>query len=340
EERLVGAFSVRIDRLRRHRRREFLEQTALFLRQFLRDGDARDDVEVAMAAARHVRHSLGAQLEPRARLRAGADFDRLFAVQERHPDLAAERERRKRDRHLAVEVVLFAMEERVLLHVDDDVEIARGAAGGAVLAFAIQAQPLAGRNAGRDLRGDLALASDASGAPARLARPRDHLAAAVARRARARDGEKPLLEAQLARAAALAAHFRSAARRRPRSPARLAGFFARDLDRRFRACVRLFKRDIEVEAQIGAALRAAAAAAAEHVPEPEEIAEAAEDVLEAGECVWIEAPRAHPADAGVTVPVVRRALLRIAQHGVGLGRFLEPLFRLWIAGVLVGVVLD
>ena len=63
---------------------------------------------------------------------------------------AAERERREADRHLAVEIVAFAVEERVLLHVDDDVEIAGRAAGAAVLALAVEPQPLAGRDARRE----------------------------------------------------------------------------------------------------------------------------------------------------------------------------------------------
>ena len=95
-----------------------------------------DHVQIAVAAARDVRHALAAQLEARAGLRAGRDVQLLAAVERRHLDAPAERERREADRQLAVEVVLFAMEERVLLHVDDDVEVAGRAAGGAVLAFA------------------------------------------------------------------------------------------------------------------------------------------------------------------------------------------------------------
>ena len=45
------------------------------------------------------------------------------------------------------EIVFLAMEERVVLHVDDDVEIARRAAGRSVLALAVQPQALAGRDA-------------------------------------------------------------------------------------------------------------------------------------------------------------------------------------------------
>ena len=119
----------------------------LFLGELRRDGDAGDHVKVAMAAARHVRHALAAQLEARARLRSGRDVELLAAVERRHLDGPAEGERREADRQLAIEIVAFAMEEVVVLDVDDDVEIAGRAAGGAVLAFALQAQPLAGGDA-------------------------------------------------------------------------------------------------------------------------------------------------------------------------------------------------
>ena len=52
--------------------------------------------------------------------------------------MAAERKRWKCHRQLAVEVVLFAVEERMLLHVDDDVEVAGRAAGAAMFALSIE----------------------------------------------------------------------------------------------------------------------------------------------------------------------------------------------------------
>src|SRR5438067_12462078 len=74
EERLFGSLArARLDRFLRHGRRQLLEQALLIAGEFFRHGDARDDVEIAVAAARHVRHALAAQLEPRARLRAGRD---------------------------------------------------------------------------------------------------------------------------------------------------------------------------------------------------------------------------------------------------------------------------
>ena len=99
----------------------------------------------------------------------------------------------------------------MLLHVDDDVEIAGRSAGGPVFTLAVQPQALAGGDPGGNLRGDLAIAPDASRAPARLARLADHAAGAAAVRAGARNGQESLLEAQLARALAVPAHFRGAA---------------------------------------------------------------------------------------------------------------------------------
>src|SRR5262249_41984834 len=146
------------------------------------------------AAARDVRHALATQLEARARLRAGRNLQLLLAVDERYAHVAAEREHREGHRQLAVEIVLLAVEQRVILDVHDDVEIAGRAAGAAVFPLAVEAQPLAGRDAGRDLRGELALAPDAARAAAGLARTADDLAAAAAGGAGTRHYQEALLE--------------------------------------------------------------------------------------------------------------------------------------------------
>src|SRR4029078_11022506 len=113
----------------------------------------------------------------------------VAACNERHARVAAEREQREGDRQLAIQIVAFTMEERMLLHVDDDVEIAGRAAGAAVLPSPVERQRLAGRDARRDLRRQLALAADAARAAARLTRTADDAAPGPARRARGADGE-------------------------------------------------------------------------------------------------------------------------------------------------------
>ena len=64
----------------------------LFLRQLLRDGDARDHVQVAVSAAVDVRHALAAKLETRAGLRPGGHVDLFPSVKRR--DLHARRRAR------------------------------------------------------------------------------------------------------------------------------------------------------------------------------------------------------------------------------------------------------
>src|SRR3989442_1654573 len=121
-------------------------------------------------------------------------------------------------------------------------------------------------------------------AAARLARVGDDLSRATALRARPRDGEEALLEADLSLAAALRALTRRRARRRAGSVTGRAVLLSWDLDRRFCAARRFLERDLEVVPQVGAALRSAApAAAAKQIPETEDVTKTAEDVFEAGE---------------------------------------------------------
>ena len=104
---------------------------------------------------------------------------------------------------------------------------------------------------------------------------------------------------------------------------------------------RLFERDLEIVAEIGAALRPAAAAAAEDVAETEDVAEPAEDVLKPGEDGGIEARsgggrRAH---AGMAEAIVQAALLRVGEDGVRLGGFLELVFGGLVPRIAIRVVL-
>src|SRR5215204_5206671 len=151
-----------------------------------------------------------------------------------------------------------------------------------MLAFARQAQALAGGDAGRDLHLQVALLGRASVAAARLARLGDDAAGAAAMAAGLGDREEALLVADLADAAALRTRFRSGSARGARSLAGRARLLARDADLRLGALGRGLEGDLEVVAQIGAAARAGPAAA-EGVPKAEDVAEPAEDVAEVGE---------------------------------------------------------
>jgi hypothetical protein len=140
---------------------------------------------------------------------------------------------------------------------------------------------------------------------------------------------------------------RTAGRRRPRggsgSAAFFAGLLARNLDRRLGAFGGFLERNLEVVAQIGAALRAAAppAAAAEQIAEAEHVAEDVREVAELGEDRRIESGTAGRggADAGVAEAVVETALLRVGEDRVGLRALLEFFLGELVARVAVRVKL-
>ena len=103
----------------------------------------------------------------------------------------------------------------------------------------------------------------------------------------------------------------------------LAVLLPRNLDRRFGAGCGFLEGDFEVVAQVGTALRSAAAATApERVAKPEHVAEDVGEVAELGEDGRVEAGPApgRRADAGVPEPIVGAALVGVGQDGVSLGR--------------------
>ena len=181
----------------------------------------------------------------------------------------------------------------MILHVDDDVEVAGRAAAGSGLALAVEAEALAARDAGRDANGELALPGHVAVAAALRARLGDDAPLAAALAAGLRDGEEALLVADLPAPAALRAHGGGGPGRGARALARLARLLPRDLDAGLHPLGRFVERDLEVVAQIGAALRPAApSAAAEEIAEAEDVAQAAEDVAEVGEDRRVEPARA------------------------------------------------
>jgi hypothetical protein len=229
----------------------------------------------------------------------------------------------------------------MILDVHDDVEVAVRTAARARFALAVEAQALAGRDAGRNADGELALLLHAPRAPAGGARLGDDRAGAAALAAGARHREEPLLIAQLSAALALRAGGRLRVLGGARPVAGLARLLAGNLHRGLGALGGFDEGNLEVVAQIGAALRAAApAAAAEDVAEAEHVAQAAEDVLEAGEDVGIDAAGGGAAQAGVAEAVVHVALVGVGEHRVGLRALLEPLFRDLVPGIPVRVVLQ
>src|SRR5262249_41032537 len=150
------------------------------------------------------------------------------------------------------------------------------------------------------------------------------------------NGKETLLVQNLAPAVTRGASGRARAGLGARTAATIASFHARYLNLSMDSEDCLFERDFEVVANVFAALGgvATAAASAEEIAEAKKITQ---DVAEIGECLRVEALGCGALQSGVAVPVVSRALLRIAQNAVGFGGFLEAFLRLRIIGIAIRV---
>jgi hypothetical protein len=110
----------------------------------------------------------------------------------------------------------------------------------------------------------------------------------------------------------------------------------------FRAEHGFFKLECDVFAEIGAALRACTTsgttASTEQIPEAEEFPEYVVEILEDG-CIK---SRSGPCAAypRVPEPIVKIALLRVGEDGVGFAALLEFFFRVRIIGIAVGMILE
>src|SRR5579863_9215655 len=144
----------------------------------------------------------------------------------------------------------------------ENIEIARPSAAHPRLALARQPDARAVLNAGRHIDREAALAGDAAGAGAAVARIFDDLTAALAGRASGLDGEETLLPAHPALAGAGAAGGRLGAGFGAGAQAGLAGQAGRQLDGGVLALVGVFEGDFEIVAQVRAALLAGGVAGA------------------------------------------------------------------------------
>src|SRR5262249_24547368 len=123
----------------------------LLVGELRRDGDPDANLGVAAAAAVDVRHAFAAQRDHPAMLGAGRDADLLAAaVDDRNLELGAERRLGDVDRQGADDVDALALKELVRLDLEDDVEVAGGAAARAGLAPAGHRQVLSGVDPARD----------------------------------------------------------------------------------------------------------------------------------------------------------------------------------------------
>src|SRR5436853_2891713 len=204
----------------------------------------------------------------------------------------------------------------MLLDVDDDIQIAALRAGIAGFAFAGNAQPRAVINAGRHLDFEGLFALDAPFAVTGAAMILDHLARAATGRAGAQDRQERLLITHLAAAAAGRTTDGLRAFRRAASVTYITVFQAGHANLRLDALRRFFEANLDVVAQVSAALRAAPLVApAEHIAEAEQVAQdvfkSRKALAEARDCAR------HRADASMAEAVVTRPRLGLRYHLIG-----------------------
>jgi hypothetical protein len=109
-------------------------------------------------------------------------------------------------------------------------------------------------------------------------------------------------------------------------------------DRRFLPENRFFELQVDIFAQIRAALSTASAPLPpEKITNAEEVPEDFAHVLERR---WVESTCAHSIHTGVAKAVVSSAFVRIRKHPVSLAAFLEFFFRIRIIGIAVGMELQ
>src|SRR5690606_36830931 len=156
-----------------------LEVTARRAAQAVGHHDPDGDHLLAVADLAQPRHPLAAEPELGARLGARRQFDGLLAVERGYGEARAERRLRHPDLEPEVEVVAGALQERMRLHLDVEVEVAGGSAVHTGVPLARHAQAVTAVDAARQRHLDAVLRYLAAAAVADLARGGDDLAVTV-----------------------------------------------------------------------------------------------------------------------------------------------------------------
>src|SRR5271165_457045 len=199
---------------------------------------------------------MAAQAKLGSALRSGRNLEQRLALQCRHFRFAAQCRSRKRNRHLAIEVVLFAGENFVLANMHHDVKIARRTAANSGFTISGRSEPGAVIDPGGNLQFDSCPLFEPAVAPAIPARMIDHLTGSSATRTGLRNLEESSRSNDLA--APLARRAGGCARTGlcSRTTASRAGFVFEDFDLFLSAKRRFLQSDLEIVPKIGPALPA------------------------------------------------------------------------------------
>src|SRR5262245_17579260 len=210
--------------------------------------------EVAVGLTPHALDTFAPQAEGLAALTLGGHTNMGRSIERRDLDLAAERSGCEADRHLAVQIVVVTLENRVRLEMQLHIEIAGRTTVRSGLALARQTDAVALVDAGGDLHRKGLVRLDAARTAASSARLGDDLAYAVATRAGLLDGEETLLHPNLPLSAASRASLRFGTRLRTGALAFRAVLLSRNADLGFGAVRGVLERDLQVVPEVGPAV--------------------------------------------------------------------------------------
>src|SRR5437868_9389862 len=121
----------------------------------------------------------------------------MFALQCRYCDFCPQGSLGKRYRNNAVQIIAFSLEERMFLHVQNNIQIARRTAVEASFAISCETDAGAVFHARGDFRVDVPLSQNSTFSLALGTRIRNHAACALASGTGTRNAEKALLIAYL-----------------------------------------------------------------------------------------------------------------------------------------------
>ena len=319
---------------------QFLEQFTLTLVALGRGLNVGFDKQIAFPVPVQHRNPLVLDAERSTGLRALGNFQHVIAIQSRNLDLGAQCSLRKRDRNHTAQIVAFALEERMLFDVENDVKISRGTSEIAGFSQAGIANAGTVFHAGRNFGFHCALTQHATFSFAFWTRIGDDLATSLTSGASACDAEETLLVTDLATSSASATGDGSFAGSSTRAVAVFAGFVASHSDLRLGAERGLFELQRQIFAQISATLGPCAPTTTSATKEITKTEKVSEDVAEVLEDARIEAGSAGGgADSGMSEAVVSGALVLVGKNGVGLAALLEFFFRVGIVGIAIGVIL-
>ena len=292
-------------------------------------------------------HALAPQPEYFAELGTGRDGETDLAREGRDLHLVAQGRLAETERHDVDDVVILSFEQLVGFLFDNDEHVARRSAADTGVALALEAHVVPVAGADRDVHLDrnrlhppaLPLAG-AAGPVYGFPLP---LAVGTGRHVHhdAEQGGRALLHLALALAGRTGPHAVPVGG--ADAAAVVAGHVTLDANRLADALGQFFQGQLEVHPEIFAAVaRPSAGTTAEDVaenPSPEQVPQYVLEIPRMGEVRPLETARSEVArHALVAEPVVTRALVRIAEHLVGLGGRPEFLFRRLVARVPVRMI--